>query len=75
MNARDPNPPLQADEAESLAAFAARTWDEEIVPALTDYIAVPAKSPMFDAEWQQHGLIDRVVRDAAAWVESKAARR
>jgi len=71
MNARDPNPPLQADEAESLAAFAARTWDEEIVPALTDYIAVPAKSPMFDAEWQQHGLIDRVVRDAAAWVESK----
>ena len=24
---------------------------------------------MFDAEWSQHGFIDRVVRDAAAWVE------
>jgi len=71
MNARDPNLPLQADEAESIATFAARTWDEEIVPALTDYIAIPAKSPMFDADWQQHGHIERVIRDAAAWVESK----
>ena len=42
MNARDPNLPLQADEAGELAAFAARTWDDEIVPALTDYIAIPA---------------------------------
>ena len=71
MNARDPNLPLQADEAEALAAFAARTWDDEIVPALTDYIAVPAKSPMFDPDWQQHGYIERVIRDAASWVESK----
>ncbi|MBX3604447.1 MAG: M20 family metallopeptidase [Piscinibacter sp.] len=69
MNARDPLLPLQPDEAETLAAFAARTWDEQIVPALTDYIAVPAKSPMFDADWQQHGHIERVVRDAAGWVE------
>jgi acetylornithine deacetylase/succinyl-diaminopimelate desuccinylase-like protein len=71
MNARDPLLPLQPDEASALGAFAARTWDEEIVPALTDYIAIPAKSPMFDADWQQHGYIERVVRDAASWVESK----
>ncbi|MBK6865184.1 MAG: M20 family metallopeptidase [Ideonella sp.] len=71
MNARDPHLPLQVDENEAIATFAARTWDEEIVPALTDYIAVPAKSPMFDADWEQRGLIERVVRDAAAWVERK----
>ena len=52
MNARDPLLPLQPDEAAAIADFAARTWDEEIVPALTDYIAIPAKSPMFDADWQ-----------------------
>jgi acetylornithine deacetylase/succinyl-diaminopimelate desuccinylase-like protein len=69
MNARDPLLPLQPDEAETIAAFAARSWDEQIVPALTDYIAIPAKSPMFDADWQRHGHIERVVRDAAAWVE------
>ena len=50
MNARDPHLPVQPDEAGALAAFAARTWDEEIVPALSRYIAIPAKSPMFDAD-------------------------
>ncbi len=75
MNARDPaltTPmPLPNDGADRLAAFANRMWDDEIVPALTDYIAIPAKSPMFDAEWAAHGYLDHVVRDAAAWVESK----
>jgi acetylornithine deacetylase/succinyl-diaminopimelate desuccinylase-like protein len=69
MNARDPQLPMQPDEASTLATFVQRRWDEAIVPALTEYIAVPAKSPMFDADWQQHGHIERVVRDAAAWVE------
>jgi acetylornithine deacetylase/succinyl-diaminopimelate desuccinylase-like protein len=71
MNARDPLLPVRPDEAGALAGFAERAWDDEIVPALTDYIRVPAKSPMFDADWQAHGYIERVVRDAAAWVESK----
>jgi len=54
-----------------LAAYADTAWDERIVPALTEYIGVPAKSPMFDADWAAHGYVDRVVRDAAAWVESR----
>ena len=72
MNARDPLQPIRKDEAEALGRFAARAWDDEIVPRITDYIEVPAKSPMFDAEWSEHGYIDRVVRDAAAWVERQA---
>jgi len=71
MNARDPHPPLTPDQAGALAKHSARRWDEAIVPALTDYIAVPAKSPMFDADWQKNGLIERVVRDAAQWVEAR----
>jgi acetylornithine deacetylase/succinyl-diaminopimelate desuccinylase-like protein len=71
MNARDPHLPLAPDAAATLAAFADRAWDERIVPALTDYIAVPAKSPAFDPDWAEHGLIERVVRDAASWVESR----
>jgi acetylornithine deacetylase/succinyl-diaminopimelate desuccinylase-like protein len=65
------NAPLRAAEASALAAYANEAWDQRIVPALTDYIAVPAKSPMFDADWAAHGLIDRVVRDAATWVEGR----
>ena len=71
MNARDPSLPLQPDEATALGDFARRRWDEAIVPALTDYIAVPAKSPMFDADWAANGHIERVVRDAAQWVEAR----
>ena len=54
-----------------LTRFTDRLWDDEIVPALTQYIEIPAKSPMFDADWAQNGHVDRVVRDAAAWVEGK----
>ena len=55
MNARDPQLPVQPDEASAIAEFASRVWDDEIVPAITDYIAIPAKSPMFDADWARHG--------------------
>jgi acetylornithine deacetylase/succinyl-diaminopimelate desuccinylase-like protein len=62
------NAPLNAL---TLSAFTDRLWDEEIVPALHRYIEVPAKSPMFDADWSKNGYVDRVVRDAASWVEGK----
>jgi acetylornithine deacetylase/succinyl-diaminopimelate desuccinylase-like protein len=71
MNARDLHPPLPSHQAQALAAHAQRNWREAIVPALVDYIAIPAKSPMFDADWQQHGYLDRVVRDAADWAQAR----
>ncbi len=46
-------------------------WDADIVPRLQDYIRVPAKSPLFDAAWAEHGYLDRVVCDAAAWIEAQ----
>ncbi|MBL8347239.1 MAG: M20 family metallopeptidase [Rubrivivax sp.] len=65
------NAPARSAEAQALAAYAEEAWDQRIVPALTDYIGVPAKSPMFDADWAAHGLLERVVVDAARWVESR----
>lgn len=56
--ARDLPPALDTTE---LARFVDRTWDEQIVPALVHYITIPAKSPMFDPEWQAHGHIERVI--------------
>ena len=46
-------------------------WDSDIVKQITDYIAIPAKSPAFDSDWAQHGFIDTVMRNAAAWVEGQ----
>jgi acetylornithine deacetylase/succinyl-diaminopimelate desuccinylase-like protein len=65
------NAPTRPAESAALAAYADTAWDERIVPALTDYIAIPAKSPMFDADWAANGFVDRVIRDAAAWVEGR----
>jgi acetylornithine deacetylase/succinyl-diaminopimelate desuccinylase-like protein len=71
MNARDLHAPLAAHEVRALGAYADRRWHEAIVPALAEYIAVPAKSPMFDAEWAANGHLERVVRAAAEWAEGR----
>ncbi len=71
MNARDPQSPLSEAQTQALAQHAQRNWREAIVPALVDYVGIPAKSPMFDADWAAHGYLDRVVRDAAAWAEGR----
>jgi acetylornithine deacetylase/succinyl-diaminopimelate desuccinylase-like protein len=47
-------------------------WDDAIVPALVDYIRIPAKSPHFDRDWRAHGYIDDAVRLAAQWCEAHA---
>jgi len=48
-----------------------QAWDADLVKQLTDYIAIPAKSPMFDADWEQHGLIEKVVQNAYEWVQAQ----
>ncbi len=68
MNARIPPFALNAVQALEQVSQA---WDADIVGQLSDYIAIPAKSPMFDAQWAQHGYIDTVMRNAAAWVAAQ----
>jgi acetylornithine deacetylase/succinyl-diaminopimelate desuccinylase-like protein len=47
-------------------------WDRLILPALREYIRVPALSVAFDPDWEQHGHLDAVVADAAAWATERA---
>ena len=58
------------DAAQARARIDAQ-WDGDILRQLTDYIAIPAKSPVFDPDWAAHGFIDAVVRQAAGWVEAQ----
>ncbi|OSZ64063.1 M20 family metallopeptidase [Hydrogenophaga sp. IBVHS2] len=68
------NAPLPAGvlNADTLQTHVDAHWRDHILPALVRYVEVPAKSPAFDPDWARHGLIDRVLQDAADWV---AARR
>ncbi len=45
----------------------AECFEQSIVPRLCDYIRIPNKSPMFDAEWQAHGHMDRAAELMARW--------
>jgi len=70
MNAPRDIPATLLDSAAVLDQVT-RQWDGDIVRQLTDYIAIPAKSPGFDPQWQQHGYIETVLRNAANWVEAQ----
>ncbi len=68
MNDRVPESVLNATLAMEQIS---RAWDDDIVQRLEDYIRIPAKSPLFDADWAQNGYLDTVVRHAASWIEAQ----
>ncbi|HET8748740.1 MAG TPA: M20/M25/M40 family metallo-hydrolase, partial [Ramlibacter sp.] len=70
MNKPRDLPATLLDSARALDQVS-RQWDGDIVRQLTDYIAIPAKSPGFDPQWEQHGYIETVLRNAAQWVEAQ----
>ena len=58
---------------QAIADFTNNLWDSAILPALHDYIAIPAKSPMFDKDWAASGHLERVVRDVGVDASKLAA--
>jgi acetylornithine deacetylase/succinyl-diaminopimelate desuccinylase-like protein len=51
--------------------FVAEKWDREIVPELTEYIRIPAKSPMFDRDWEERGYITEAMDLIERWVRDQ----
>ncbi len=49
----------------------ATLWDRQIVPQLIEYIRIPNKSPMFDAQWAEHGYMDQAVTLMEKWARSQ----
>ena len=49
-------------------------WNDSIVPALVEYIRIPNKSPAFDAQWREHGHMDRATQLIADWCRTRAIR-
>lgn len=51
--------------------FVGELWDDTIVPQLVDYIRIPNKSPMFDANWASHGYMDDAVKLMETWARAQ----
>jgi acetylornithine deacetylase/succinyl-diaminopimelate desuccinylase-like protein len=47
--------------------FVESVWDQSILEPLTEYIAIPNKSPAFDPAWREHGHMHRAVALIADW--------
>ncbi len=55
-----------------LSGVVERWWNDDIVPALEEYIRIPALSPAFDGEWEAHGELERAVTLLTAWAERRS---
>lgn len=59
-------------DASKIERFVGEKWDNDIVPQLVDYIRIPNKSPMFDADWIAHGYMDAAVTLMERWARAQA---
>jgi len=59
-------------DASKIETFVAGKWDDEIVPQLVEYIRIPNKSPMFDADWVKHGYMDDAVKLMEGWARAQS---
>lgn len=48
-----------------------QAWEREALPVIADYIAIPARSPLFDADWEAHGHIGRAAAMLSDWARSR----
>jgi acetylornithine deacetylase/succinyl-diaminopimelate desuccinylase-like protein len=55
----------------ALRRFVDETWSATIVPTLCDYITIPNRSPMFDADWAKHGHMDEAVALIERWCAAR----
>lgn len=58
--------------SEDTRQFLDRFWEEEILPGLTAYIAVPNVSVMFDADWEAHGYMEEALEMGRAFMQKHA---
>lgn len=53
------------------SAYVNTLWDDSILPSLAEYVRIPNKSPMFDANWEQNGYMEDAVKHMLEWVEAQ----
>jgi len=59
-------------DAPAIERYVEGKWDDDIVPRLVEYIRIPNKSPMFDADWVKNGYMDDAVKLMEAWAKAQA---
>lgn len=50
-------------------------WQGDALEALAEFVRLPAKSPDFDPDWEQNGVLLRALEDAARWAKVRGPLR
>ena len=58
-------------DSAKLSARVEQVWEESIVPAITEYIRIPAKSPAFEPEWAAKGHLHAAVKLIEGWCKKR----
>ncbi|HXG02435.1 MAG TPA: M20/M25/M40 family metallo-hydrolase [Candidatus Binatia bacterium] len=48
-----------------------RVWEDSVIPALAEYIRIPARSPHYDPAWREHGHLERAVQHLHRWAATR----
>jgi acetylornithine deacetylase/succinyl-diaminopimelate desuccinylase-like protein len=51
--------------------YCEQRWQESALPELIEYIRIPNKSPMFDADWEKHGYMETAVTQFENWCRAQ----
>ena len=57
-------------DTQRLSKFVEQIWEDAVLPALTEYISIPNKSPAFDPEWEAHGYMRDAVKLLEVWARA-----
>lgn len=57
------------------AGHVERTWDDDVLPVLRDYIRIPNVSVAYDAGWREAGHMERATGLLEDWCRRQAAER
>jgi len=53
------------------SSYVQQQWADDLVTQISEYIAIPALSPVFDADWEQTGHIGNAVSHIMSWMEKR----
>jgi acetylornithine deacetylase/succinyl-diaminopimelate desuccinylase-like protein len=59
-------------DGQRLRACVEKSWNESILPALHEYVAIPNQSQAFDRNWRESGHMERAVALIAGWMGRQA---
>jgi acetylornithine deacetylase/succinyl-diaminopimelate desuccinylase-like protein len=64
-------PGVAMNHAAQIKQFVDGKWDDDIIPQLKTYIKIPAKSPAFDAQWEQRGYMAEAMAQLEDWARAQ----